>query len=54
MFRVIIAAVVIAGSGYLLLNPSEPSCDAKTPKTFVVSANPYVCDFTRGAGPLVR
>ena len=53
MFRLLIAAVVIAGSGYLLLNPSEPTCDERTPETFIVSTSPYVCDFTRGAGPLV-
>lgn len=49
MFRaVIIVVAVIVASGYMVLNPPAPSCDAKTPQTFVVSTNPYVCDFTRG------
>lgn len=52
MCRLLVVALIIAGASYALWVASEPHCGATTPGTFVVSTDPYVCDFTRGGGPI--
>jgi hypothetical protein len=48
---IIAASLVIAVALALRLFPiSLPPCDERTPAAFVVSTDPYKCDFTRGGG----
>jgi hypothetical protein len=51
LFRILSGGSVLVLVAILMSTYSRvPTCDDHTPKIFVVSTSPYVCDFTRGGG----